>query len=201
MGQSSPSPSRVADLKSMGANRSAMRPQWLVRPPTMRERNHWKLAPGAEVYGSPSISQAPLGARNSPKFSRAWPPTPAPRCGNSYGHISILKSFSGFTFGPASSSTQFRPPSVRIFAAIPPPAPEPIMQTSYCFGERITWAISRSSPYSSFFFIAETAKSQARAVNAMYVSDGLTQEEDTMQAAAVRKRLFASGARLFALGT
>src|SRR6266849_3503868 len=143
MGQSSPRPSRVADLKSMGAKRSAMRPQWLVRPPTMRERNHWKFEPGAEVYGSPSIFHAPFGARNSPKFSWAWPPTPAPRCGASYGHISILKSFSGFTFGPASSNTQFKPPSARTFAAMPPPAPEPMMQTSYCFGERITWAIRR----------------------------------------------------------
>src|SRR6266576_3205613 len=97
----------------------------------MRERNHSKREPGAEVYGSPSIFQAPLGARNSPKFSRARPPMPAPRCGASYGHISILKSFSGFTFGPASSSAQFRPPSVRILAAMPPPAPEPMMQTSY----------------------------------------------------------------------
>src|SRR5216110_2282176 len=155
----------------------------------MRERNHSKREPGAEVYGSPSICQAPLGARNSPKFSRAWPPTPAPRCGDSYGHMSILKSFSGFRFAPASSSTQLRPPSVRIFAAMPPPAPEPIMQTSYCFGERITWAILKNSPcslrcdefnggrgkphpYRLFFCNSETAKSQARAVNAMYVSEG-----------------------------
>src|SRR6266478_2727014 len=146
MGQSSPRPSRVADLKSTGAKRSAMRPQWLVRPPTMRERNHSKREPGAEVYGSPSMFHAPFGARNSPKFSRACPPTPAPRCGASYGHISILKSFSGLTFGPASSSAQFRPPSVRIFAAMPPPAPEPMMQTSYCFCERITWNIWTISP-------------------------------------------------------
>src|SRR5882762_2141617 len=150
----------------------------------MRERNHWKFEPGAEVYGSPSMFHAPLGARNSPKFSLALPPTPAPRCGASYGHISILKSFSGFTFGPASSSTQFRPPSVRIFAATPPPAPEPMMQTSYCFGERITWGIFKNSPckrrygqldrgrgkprpYRLFFLSSETAKSQARAVSAM----------------------------------
>src|SRR6266851_8829560 len=158
MGQSSPSPSRVADLKSIGAKRSAMRPQWLVRPPTMRERNHWKFEPGAEVYGSPSMFHAPLGARNSPKFSAALPPTPTPRCGNSYGHISILKSFSGLMLGPASSKTQFRPPSVRILAAMPPPAPEPIMQTSYCFGERITCAILQTSPYKLFFLSSEIAK-------------------------------------------
>src|SRR5258708_24179264 len=112
----------------------------------MRERNHWKFEPGAEVYGSPSIFHAPLGERNSPKFSPALRPTPAPRCGKSYGHRNILKSFSGVRLGPASSRTQLRPPSVRIFAAMPPPAPEPIMQTSYCFGERITWAILKNSP-------------------------------------------------------
>ena len=94
--------------------------------------------------------------------------------------------------GPASSSTQFRPPSVRIFAAIPPPAPEPIMQTSYCFGERITWAILKNSPYRLFILSSETAKSQARAVSAMYVSDGFTHEEDTMQAPSVINRFLAS---------
>src|SRR5216684_4157072 len=112
----------------------------------MRDRNHWKFEPGAELYGSPSMFHAPLGARNSLKFSPALPPTPAPRCGNSYGHRNILKSFSGAMFGPASSSTQFRPPSVRIFAAMPTPAPEPMMQTSYCLGERINWAILKNSP-------------------------------------------------------
>src|SRR5882724_11858582 len=34
--------------------------------------------------------------------------------------------------------TTLRPPSVRILAAIPPPAPEPMMQTSQVLGERIT---------------------------------------------------------------
>src|SRR5580704_5125292 len=33
------------------------------------------------------------------------------------------------------------PPSVKIFAAIPPPAPEPTTITSYVFGDRITCAI------------------------------------------------------------
>lgn len=46
--------------------------------------------------------------------------------------------------------------------------------------------------YKLFFFISETAKSQARAVSAMYVSDGLTQEEETIQAPSVIKRFFAS---------
>src|SRR5580704_1780732 len=33
------------------------------------------------------------------------------------------------------------PPSVKIFAAMPPPAPEPTTITSYVFGDRITCAI------------------------------------------------------------
>src|ERR1700730_10504570 len=37
--------------------------------------------------------------------------------------------------------TTFRPPSVSTLAAVPPPAPEPMMQTSYTLGERITWDI------------------------------------------------------------
>src|ERR1700722_11361176 len=40
--------------------------------------------------------------------------------------------------------TTFKPPSVRTFAAGPPPAPEPIMQTSYTLGDRVTWDISKS---------------------------------------------------------
>jgi hypothetical protein len=40
--------------------------------------------------------------------------------------------------------------------------------------------------------MAETAKSQARAVSAMYVSDGLTQEDETMQAPSVINTFFAS---------
>src|ERR1700759_2916188 len=55
--------------------------------------------------------------------------------------MSILKSFSGWICGPASRSATVRPPSVRIFAAMPPPAPEPITITSNVFGVRATWAI------------------------------------------------------------
>src|SRR5271170_7591411 len=40
--------------------------------------------------------------------------------------------------------TTFKPPSVRTLAAVPPPAPEPIMQTSYTLGDRVTWDISES---------------------------------------------------------
>ena len=47
-------------------------------------------------------------------------------------------------------------------------------------------------PYKLFSLISETAKSQARAVSAMYVSDGFTQEEETMQAPSGRKRFLMS---------
>src|ERR1700760_1199649 len=105
----------------------------------MRERNQRKLDPGAVVYGSPSISQNPLGAWNSPFNScLARPPMSAPRCGNWYGHTCSLKSLAGLSRGPASNITTFRPPSVSTLAAVPPPAPDPMMQTSNTFGERIT---------------------------------------------------------------
>src|SRR5260370_468295 len=53
---------------------------------------------------------------------------------------------------------------------------------------------AKPSPYKLFFLSSETAKSQARAVKAMYVSDGLTQEEETMQAPSVRNKFFPSSA-------
>ena len=43
-----------------------MRPQWFVRPPSMRPRHQSKRVPGARVYGSPSISHPPSHASNSP---------------------------------------------------------------------------------------------------------------------------------------
>src|SRR5258708_2273039 len=104
-----------------------------------------------------------------------------------------------------------------------------MMQTSYCFGERITWAIADISPGGEcyqfsvvsskkektvlkafgnrrpaqrlFFFISETAKSQARAVKAMYVSDGFTHEADVMHAPSDMKRFFASCAWLCSFKT
>jgi len=38
-----------------------MRPQWLVRPPTMRERNQRNFEPGAETYGSPFDFPSTIG--------------------------------------------------------------------------------------------------------------------------------------------
>src|ERR1700745_3146497 len=111
----------------------------------MRERYQRNVEPGAEGYGSPSIVHAPVGAMNSFSSplsnSKACPPTPAPRCGNSYGQTCSLKSTLGSSSGPASSITTCSPPSVRIFAAVPPAAPDPTMHTSYTLGERLTCAM------------------------------------------------------------
>ena len=43
IGQSSPSPSTLLPRKSSGPKRSEMRPQWLVRPPSMRARHQLNL--------------------------------------------------------------------------------------------------------------------------------------------------------------
>ena len=42
-----------------------MRPQWLVRPPSMRAANQ-RQSPVPTVYGSPSMSQPPMQPSNSP---------------------------------------------------------------------------------------------------------------------------------------
>ena len=53
-------------MKSYGPKRSEIRPQWLVRPPTIRARHQLNAVPGARVYGSPGTSQPPMQASNSP---------------------------------------------------------------------------------------------------------------------------------------
>lgn len=53
---------------------------------------------------------------------------------------------------------------------------------------------TRNPGYRLFFFISDTAKSQARAVSAIYVSDGFTQEEETMHAPSVIKTFITSWA-------
>ncbi len=67
MGQSSPSPSSDLRRKSLGPKRREIRPQWLVRPPTIRARHQPNFEPGATVNGSPGSSQPPMQASNSPK--------------------------------------------------------------------------------------------------------------------------------------
>ena len=104
-----------------------MRPQWFVRPPSMRDRNQSNVLPAPFVYGSPSSVHPPNAASNSPNccFSVA-----APRRGESYVQWNMYESAVGFHIGPASSMSTLAPASVSTFAAMPPPAPEPTMQTS-----------------------------------------------------------------------
>src|SRR5690242_1875103 len=127
MGQSSPSPSTLLCLKSSGPKRSEMRPQWFVRPPSIRARHQEKSVPGALVYGSPSISHPPMHPSNSPNGRSL---VDAPRLGDWYGHSNIFESFVLYQSGPASMSATFAPAFVSMYAAMPPPAPEPTMQTS-----------------------------------------------------------------------
>src|ERR1044071_9509102 len=101
-----------------------MRPQWFVRPPSMRPRNQSKVVPGASVYGSPSMSQPPMQPSNSPNGLAA---VAVPRRGDSYDQVDIFESFAESHIAPASSMTTFAPASQSPFAAMPPPAPEPTM--------------------------------------------------------------------------
>src|SRR3989442_10239958 len=132
-------------LKSYGPKRSEMRPQWFVRPPSMRARHQSNVVPGACVYGSPSISQPPMQPSNSPNGLVG---VAAPRRGESYGHAIIFESFSESHIGPASSSRTSAPASASTFAAMPPPAPDPTMHTSktlgclmICMGLDLRWRI------------------------------------------------------------
>src|ERR1051325_5111447 len=127
IGQSSPMPSRLRRLKSSGPIRSEIRPQWLVRPPSIRPRNQSNVEPAACVYGSPSMSHPPQHPSNSPNGLVG---VAAPRRGDSYGHTDIFESFSTSHIGPASRLTTSAPASQSTFAAMPPPAPDPTMQTS-----------------------------------------------------------------------
>src|SRR2546425_8153475 len=89
MGQSSPRPSRLLCRKSLGPKRSEIRPQWFVRPPTMRARHQSNRVPGARVYGSPSMFHPPTQASNSPNGRSG---VDAPRRSLSYGHVSMARS-------------------------------------------------------------------------------------------------------------
>ena len=93
----------------------------------MRERNQSNTLPGALVYGSPSIVQPPNAASNSPNCCVG---IAAPRRGVSYAHLNMNPSLPVSNVGPASSMRTWAPASVSTFAAMPPPAPEPTMQTS-----------------------------------------------------------------------
>src|ERR1700758_1844385 len=104
-----------------------MRPQWFVRPPTIRARHQRNLSPWATVYGSPGISQPPMQPSNSPNGLSL---VDAPRRGESYGQTSIWESVVLSQGTPASSTVTFRPARVSTYAAIPPPAPDPTTTAS-----------------------------------------------------------------------
>src|SRR5688572_25139999 len=125
IGQSSPSPSRPFRWKSEGPKRREMRPQWFVRPPSMRARHQLNCVPGAVVYGSPSICHPPMHPSNSPNGRSR---VEAPRRGESYGHLSIAPSLSGSHIAPASRSPPRHPPFVSPYPAMPPPPPDPPWQ-------------------------------------------------------------------------
>src|SRR5215510_9071195 len=97
----------------------------------MRPRNQSNVEPSACVYGSPSISHPPIQPSNSPNGLAG---VAAPRRGDSYGHVDIFESFAESHIAPASSITTSAPASQSTLAAMPPPAPEPTMQTSYVLG-------------------------------------------------------------------
>src|SRR6266567_8919267 len=78
---------------------------------------------------------------NSSPMPRCLPPVPTPRCGSWYGQTCSLKSLSGLRRGPASSITTLSPPSASTLAAVPPPAPDPMMQTSYTLPGGLIWNI------------------------------------------------------------
>src|SRR5437660_320605 len=89
-----------------------------------------KSVPSALVNGSPWSSHPPTQASNSPKGRSV---VDAPRRGDWYGIFSIAESLVLSQGPPASRSKTFAPARVSMWAAIPPPAPDPTIQTSYVF--------------------------------------------------------------------
>src|SRR5688500_12802119 len=120
MGQSKPRPSRLFGLKSYSPMRNEMRPQWFVRPPSMRERHQRNSSPGAVVYGSPSTVQPPIAAS---KYPNGFFGVPAARRGAGYGHWNMYESLGVSQLTPASSISTFAPACVSTYAVMPPAAP------------------------------------------------------------------------------
>src|SRR6267142_2916745 len=83
------------------------------------------------------MSHPPMQPSNSPNGFAA---VAAPRRGESYGQADIFESLAASHIGPASSMTTSAPASHRTLAAIPPPAPDPTMHTSYVLDWRMTWS-------------------------------------------------------------
>src|SRR3954469_5623723 len=74
----------------------------------------------------------------------------APRRGDSYGHVDIFESFAASHMPPASSITTSAPASQSTFAAMPPPAPEPTIQTSYVLDCRMICMTAQGTPSRGF---------------------------------------------------
>ena len=98
MGQSSPRPSRVPEREIDGSE--AQRDAAPVIGAAADDARAEPLEIGAGRGGVGLAVNVP-GAVGREEFAEifglAWPPTPTPRCGSSYGHVNILKSFSGLT--------------------------------------------------------------------------------------------------------
>src|SRR5687767_7654413 len=84
--------------------------------------------PCAIVNGSPSMFQPPSQASCSPK-GRVF--VAAPRRAVAYDGMSMVAFFDAYQGPPASSITTLAPAFVSAYAAMPPPAPEPMIATSY----------------------------------------------------------------------
>ena len=71
-------------------------------------------------------------SRRTPRRTRRTAASPSPRraAASRTVHLNMYDSLDGFHIGPASSMTTLAPASVSTLAAMPPPAPEPTMQTS-----------------------------------------------------------------------
>ena len=93
-------------MKSSGPKRREILPQWFVRPPSMRPRHQLNFEPDATVYGSPSMSQPPSHASNSPNGRSR---VDAPRRGDAHAGVSICEFFDANHSPPASSITTFAP--------------------------------------------------------------------------------------------
>src|SRR5947207_3713859 len=87
-----------------------------------------KSVPSALVNGPPCSSHPPMQASNSPNGRSG---VDAPRRGEVYGIRSIAESLVLSQGPPASRRRTLAPARVSVYAAIPPPAPDPTITTSY----------------------------------------------------------------------
>src|SRR5688572_1746385 len=83
---------------------------------------------GAVTKGSPGTFHPPTHASNSPNGLSGVEP---PRRGESAFARIMIASLELSHHAPASSMTTFAPACVSAWAAMPPPAPDPTIATSY----------------------------------------------------------------------